>query len=247
MREIEVGHFIQWGRLFGIDDAATRVAVGRLLKHKLIKVVTRGTYTMGPEGRVTADAASSWVLAEKFLGPWSGDWLIVHTSHLARTNKTALRSRERVFRFYGFAEYVSGLWCRPANYLEPTIRTRDRLVSLGLDPLAVVMRVSETPGIEVEELFKLWPRNQIEMGYKGLSQAMKVSSRRLNKLTIEEAARETFLVGEAVIRQINSDPLLPDPMINTGLRRSLIEQMIQYDNLGRQIWASFEKRCATAE
>ena len=47
METVEVGHLVQWGLLFGIEPAATRVAVGRLSKQGLITAVARGTCRPG--------------------------------------------------------------------------------------------------------------------------------------------------------------------------------------------------------
>ena len=168
------------GRLFDIEAAATRVAVGRLVKQGFIESVARGTYSIGPQGRLMAETASSWMEAELRLRPWSGGWIVVHSSHLGRTNKTALRARERAFRLNGFAELVAGLWCRPDNFREPPSATRDRLLSLGLE-------------------------------------------------------------DDAVIRQINADPLLPDEMIDATARREMISAMVAYNELGSSAWSSFRR------
>jgi len=53
-------------------------------------------------------------------------------------------------------------------------------------------------------------------------------------------ARETFLLGESVIRQINSDPMLPDSMIDVAARRKMHETMVAYDVFGRDAWTRFQ-------
>jgi len=237
---IEIGRVIRWGHLFGIDAAATRVALGRLVKQGFIESVSRGLYTIGPEGKLISETARSWVRAESRIGPWNGAWIAVHTSHLGRSNKTALRARERAFRLNGFAELVTGLWCRPGNYREPVPETREQLVSLGLEPAAVVMPVVELLDVSEQTLFQLWPRDQLEAEYATYTQLMQDSSARLAQLSPEEAARETFQIGEAVIRQINADPLLPDEMVNGEARREMIRQMKRYDAIGEESWRTFQ-------
>lgn len=236
---IEVGHLIQWAQLFSIDPAATRVAVGRLVKQGFITALGRGSYAIGPHGRQMAQTASHWIDAEDRVGAWNEGWLVVHTSHLGRTNKTALRARERAFRLNGFAELVSGLWCRPDNLVQTVNQTRGTLVELGLESEAVVMRVSDIPGMDSSRLFRLWPRDQLEAGYRETIEAMRNSVQRLDGMTQNEAARETFLVGEAVIRRINEDPLLPDQMVAADARREMIRQMVKYNQIGRTAWEDF--------
>ena len=239
MESVEVGLFVRWGSLFDIDPAATRVAVGRLAKQGLITAVERGVYSIGPSGSLMAQTASQWVGVEDQIQPWLGGWIAVHTAHLGRTNKTALRARERALRLNGFAELVPGLWCRPDNFAQELELTRQGLIALGLESTAVVMQVSALPGTSAEELYTLWPRKQLEAGYRQHIAAMAGSVKRLNSLGAAEAARETFLIGEAVIRCINADPLLPSQMVDSRARQELIARMVDYNEHGRRAWAEF--------
>jgi phenylacetic acid degradation operon negative regulatory protein len=186
-----------------------------------------------------AQTASHWVDIESRTGPWSGDWIVVHTSHLGRADKTALRARERAFRLTGFTELVAGLWCRPDNLAQALDLTRQQLVALGLEQGAVVMRVTALPGVPTDELYALWPRQKLEAGYRELLAAMAASEQRLQRMSNPQAARETFLVGEAVIRRINADPLLPAEMVDARARHRLVEGMKHYNEVGRSVWANF--------
>jgi len=240
LETIEVGHLVQWGQLFGIEASATRVAVGRLVKQGFVMAVERGTYTIGPQGSLMARTASHWSQLENRVGTWAGGWIVVHTSHLGRTDKTALRARERAFRLNGFAELVTGLWCRPDNLVQTLDLTRQQLILLGLEPEAVVMQVSVFTGVESKQLYALWPREQLEAGYREYIAAMSASEKRIKGMSIPEAARETFLVGEAVIRRINADPFLPEQMVDARSRHTLIARMVQYNQLGRSVWQEFQ-------
>lgn len=229
----------RWGELFDIDAASMRVTVGRLAKQGLLSPVSRGHYRIGPRGSVLAAAASGWRDAESTVGDWRGDWLLVHVAHLGRTNRSALRNREQAFRLGGFAELAGGLWCRPANLRPEPADIRQRLLSLGLEPGAILSRAIDMPGVEQRDLFALWPRASLEGDYRRHLRTMQASRERLHRLPLAAAARETLLVGEAVIRQINADPLLPAQMMDTTLRSQMIAQMIRYDELGRSVWAAF--------
>jgi phenylacetic acid degradation operon negative regulatory protein len=241
LEEVEVGHLVKWAELFDIEPTATRVAVGRLAKSGFITARKRGVYTIGPQGSLMARTASNWSLAEQRIRPWKGGWIIVHCSHLGRSNKTALRARERAFRLNGFAEMVSGLWCRPDNYTRPLTETREILLAIGLEPEAVMMQVSDIPGTQERELFGCWPREELEAGYHKAMENMATSTLRVGNLDIADAARETFLVGESVIRRINADPLLPEQMVDTAVRQRMIQAMMDYNTLGRSVWAEFQR------
>lgn len=242
LESVEISKLLAWGKLFDIDDAALRMATGRLVRQGLLESTRRGVYAIGPKGKAIAATARSWQAAEQRVGPWEGAWILVHTSHLGRSNKASLRAREQAFRLNGFAEYVTGLWCRPANLVEAPDATRARLLSHGLEPEAVIAKVTDIPGVDKAELFDLWPRIEINRAYLGHICAMQQSAKGLAKLDLPSAARETFLVGEAVIRQVNADPLLPSPMIDTHDRREMIDQMVGYDALGRRIWHEFNEQ-----
>ena len=243
LREVTLALLVKWGELFGLDAPTIRVTVGRLTRQGLLASPARGVYRIGPKGKLMAATASGWVNAEQRVGDWQGAWLLAHTSHLGRTNRSALRARERAFRLNGFAEYLSGLWLRPDNLVEPTDTTRERLLGLGLEPEALVVSCAQLHGIAEAALYTLWPRREIETAYRWHRETMQHSMARLGSMPLAEAASETMQVGEAVIRQINADPLLPAAMIDSDSRRTMIEQMTQYNRIGRDIWRGYIAQC----
>jgi phenylacetic acid degradation operon negative regulatory protein len=239
MAQISARQCAQWGQLFAIDPAAMRVALGRMVKAGLLRSARRGYYVIGRKGQVLSETARGWIAAEGRVGPWTGNWLLVHIAHLGRRDKTVLRARERALRLEGFAPLVTGLWIRPGNYREALEHTRNRMVALGLDEDAVVLSSDQL--LESRDtLDALWPRAALEAEYRRLIDAMQQSMRSVPEMDDREAARETFLLGEAVIRQINSDPLLPDAMIDAQARRKLHKTMVAYDAVGRSAWARFQ-------
>ncbi|MFT4768135.1 MAG: phenylacetic acid degradation operon negative regulatory protein [Glaciecola sp.] len=239
LQEISAREYAQWGLLFGIDPTSMRVALGRLVKAGFLRSVARGRYAIGERGKVLSETARGWVSREQRIGPWDGQWLLVHTAHLGRRDKTALTTRERALALVGFATLSSGLWCRPANYLETPAQTRSRLVELGLESRAILVRGDSLLG-ESLSLEELWPRHDLESRYRALTNAMQESMQRGSAQHSDTLARETFLLGEAVIRQINSDPLLPGSMIDVNARRKMHETMVAYDSFGRGAWARFQ-------
>jgi phenylacetic acid degradation operon negative regulatory protein len=188
---------------------------------------------------VLSETARRWVSAEQRIGPWDGRWLVVHTAHLGRRDKRALSARERALTLVGFAALYPGFWCRPANYRETPAETRSRLLQLGLESEAILLRGDSLLG-ESKPLEELWPRDNLELRYATLSKAMQDSMHGSAARDSNLLARETFLLGEAVIRQINSDPLLPDSMIDVQARRKMHETMVAYDAFGRGAWARFQ-------
>ena len=68
------------------------------------------------------------------------------------------------------------------------------------------------------------------------------SRARVERLGDEEAMVETFLVGAAVVRQLQLDPLLPAEILDPAPRRALVAATRAYDELGRSLWAGFLTR-----
>ena len=54
--------------------------------------------------------------------------------------------------------------------------------------------------------------------------------------------QESFLLGGRVIRELVSDPLLPDALAPAAERRGLVAAMRRYDRIGRRLWAGFMAR-----
>lgn len=239
LEEAEISKLVLWAGLFGVDAATLRVTVGRLTRQGLLTSPRRGVYRIGPQGEQLTSTAQAWASAEHSIVPWHGEWLMAHTAHLGRSNKTRLRGRERAFRLNGFAQCVSGLWCRPANLDQDIEDTRGQLIDLGLDDTAPLLRANAISGVSQQQLFALWPRKQLEKAYKQHLKTMHNSRKKLPRMALADAARETILVGEAVIRQINADPLLPEQMIDTHSRSEMIATMLEYDSVGRDIWRQF--------
>lgn len=243
METITARECVDWGSLFAIEPTAMRVAVGRMVKDGHLKSLQRGLYSIGTQGEVLRQTARRWMNAEQRIGQWHETWLMVQTAHLARSNKVALRSREQALRLEGFALLCAGVWCRPANLVEPLLETWNRLLSLGLDREALLTHVTELHGTDADPR-ALWPRRELERGYASLTKTMLGSMRGLATLDVQAAARETFLIGESVIRQINADPLLPDAMIDAAARRTMSKIMLEYEARGREIWTRFQEAAA---
>lgn len=242
--DISVRQFTRWAELFDIEAAAMRVAIGRLVKSGLLRASRRGVYCIGAAGESLSRTARGWRDVEQRLQDWSGDWILAATAHLGRSNRSELRTRERALRLEGMQALRQDLWCRPANYREPLEATRQRLLNLGLSSQAAMLRADQLAADLQSEASALWPVKELESNYRELQLVLATSTERLPGLSLEAAARETFLIGESVIRRINADPLLPVEFIDVAARQKLIAAMLAYDTLGHNIWARFQDSVA---
>jgi phenylacetic acid degradation operon negative regulatory protein len=233
-RPMRVADLVRRAEVMGLDGAALRVALGRLCREGLVQQVERGLYAIGPGGEALDRRARSWAAAEERVTAWTGRWLIVLVDHLGRSDRRRLRERERALMLYGLARTPSGAWVRPDNLADPLPQLAMQLHAIGLDPDATI--IGDASSIDDQQWRGLWPRKAIEAGYRHWIAEMSASTARLPAMPVEEAARETLLLGQSVIRAINRDPLLPSALIDTGLRAAMIDAMRGYDAVGKAVW-----------
>jgi len=119
--------------LFGITENSVRVTLVRLAAGGLIEAAGRGAYRLGPNATGLASDVAGWRQAEQRLRDWNGDWVAVHVGNLGRSDRTALRVRDRALALLGLCELERGLYLRPDNLLGGVSAVRERLYKLGLE------------------------------------------------------------------------------------------------------------------
>jgi len=238
-KPMTISQMVEGGRLFGIEPATTRVAATRLLKEGKLNSVERGVYVPGPSAKALIDRVSHWQDVNKKVSAWAGDWIAVHTGHLGRTDRKRLRSCLRALSLNGYAEVYSGFSLRPNNLSASLNEHRDSLLAIGMDESAIVARIAEVSLPQGLELETLWSRDELKRSYQKALEAMRQSLEKLPAMTTSEAARETLLVGESVIKTINFDPLLPDAIGETELFQNMIDEMARYNQTGMEFWNQY--------
>ena len=227
------------GELLGIDSRAIRVAAARLVKKGVLGQRRRGVYQVGSRGDRLHRQVLAWHRVEEQVRAWDDRWVAVFTAHLSRTDKSALRGRERALRLKGFAGVTAGLAVRPANLTLTLTELRGELVELGLDPDAWVVGLDEDDPVHPLEPARLWDLAGLNERYRADLARLAASTGRVPALDVRAAARETLLVGRDVMHHILVDPLLPDGLVDVALRRRLIAAMAAYDRLGKSCWRNF--------
>lgn len=235
---VSSSELVRMGGVFGADAPAMRVALGRLVRDGLLRQTGRGLYGVGEAGAAVQARVRDWRRLEERVRPWPGGWTLVLVDHLGRTDRKRLRRRERALRLGGLAHAPEGFWVRPDNLRLSAADFLAQLVALGLDPGAVVFSESRTLGDEDAKLRALWSGDALSAEYAAWTERLAESAARLPTLSPPEAARESFLLGQAVLRAINLDPLLPDELVDVGRRRALVSAMAGYDRLGKGCWAA---------
>lgn len=226
-------------RLFDISGNATRVALARLASAKLIEAVERGRYRLGSGGMALAEEVSTWRSAEERLRPWDGGWIVVATGGLPRTDRGALRMRERALGMLGLREMEAGLFMRPDNLAGGAAALRTRLQALGVSGETPVFRAVDFDGKRERDARMLWAADDLAHAYRDWLRRIDEWLARAEGLPQGLAARESFLLGDAAIRQLVFDPLLPEPLVDGNLRRMFRDAVMRLDDTGHGIWRRY--------
>ena len=244
--EQSIGRLIHAGSLFWIEPATMRVAVTRLMQSGHLESPERGVYAPGPKALALTRRAQQWKVAEALTVDWDGSWLIALTRHLGRTDRKQLRARERALALSGYRETPEGFWVRPGNLARDLGDHRSDLIAIGADADIHLHRASETAPDGRSQWAALWPDGPLKASYDAAISAMSDSLDRLPQLDAASGARETLIIGQAVIRAINFDPLLPSELGDEAAFRQMVETMKRYNEAGNACWRAFQAEAEAA-
>jgi len=231
--------------LLGISDNHARVALVRLSSAGMIAAVGRGAYQLGPEAAGLAAEVLKWRAGEERVRRWNGDWLAVHTANLGRRDRGAVRSRDRALALLGLRELDYGLYVRPDNLRSSIDDSRQRLLSLGLEAEAVVFVAKQFDDERERKARQLWHGKNLNRAYEQTRQQLETWMARADQLDPDQAARESYLLGDKAIRQLVFDPLLPSPLVDTAARAAFTATVLRFDRLGHAIWRNLALRAQT--
>lgn len=235
-RSLTVRDAIRAGELFGIKESSVRVAMTRLAADGLIEASDRGIYVLGPAARDLAEDVGRWRQGPARLQRWRGGWMAVHCSALGRTDRKALRRRERALAMTGFREFSQGLFLRPDNLHGGVAAMRDRLRALGVPDQAPVFGVHELGQQDAQLAQGLWSSAALNRQYRKTGERLSAWMAKAERLEPEVAAREAYVIGDEAIREMVFDPLLPDEMIDAAAREKFFKAVLAYDEAGQAIW-----------
>ncbi len=227
--------------LFGLPQNSVRVALARSVAAGLLVAPRRGSYALGPQARPLADEVRRWRGIAAHLADWNGDWIAVHVGATGRSDRPALRARERAFGLLGLAEFERGLHLRPDNLAGGVDALRKRLRALVPDgtETGTVFVLRSLDSADMAHARKLWDGAALNAGYRDTTAQLAAWLDGAHRLTLERAAREAFEIGHHAIRQLVFDPLLPAPLVDADLRTRFIDTVTRHDDAGRAIWQHF--------
>ncbi|MGP1352733.1 MAG: hypothetical protein ACTS1Z_05365 [Parasphingopyxis sp.] len=243
-RQMTAAQLVAAGSIFEIEDSAMRMAATRLIKEGLLESAGRGLYVSGPVSRPLRDQVRGWRNVRERTRDWAGGWLAVPAGNLGRTDRKQLAARSQALKLNGFAEAEPDLWVRPANLAMDIETLRAELIGIGLDAGAMLFELADYAAPDGMDFATLWDAEQLQARYAEALAVIETSAARLGDLPLGAAARESLLLGQAAIRLINLDPLLPGAMVDNGPRDRLVEAMKSYNARGQAIWRDYYRSVA---
>jgi phenylacetic acid degradation operon negative regulatory protein len=223
--------------LLGVADNAVRVTLTRLVASGILEVTGRGLYRLGSATAALTRQVTSWREVEKQVRRWDGAWACVSLGELTRSDRVALRRRERALRLLGFRPLERSLEVRPDNLEGGVPELRERLYALGVEPSALVCRATELDAETDARARRLWDAERLSASYVQLTERIERWLVAILQVPTRTAAREAFFFGGDVLRKILFDPRLPEPLVDVAARRALVDAAKRLDAVGRRLWA----------
>lgn len=239
--ELGVRELLAACALFSLPGNTVRVALARAVAADLLVTPRRGSYALGPAARPLAHEVSRWRHAESLMTTWTGDWVAIHVGASGRSDRPALRARERAFGLLGFAEFERGLHLRPDNLTGGSDALRQRLQALlppGIGSGTLFVLRDLAPEDE-QRARRLWDTAALDAMYRCTTARLSAWLDNTHALSLDQAARESFEIGHQAIRQLMFDPLLPEPLIDAEARTRFMKAVARFDDVGQAIWQRF--------
>jgi phenylacetic acid degradation operon negative regulatory protein len=228
------------GKLLGVAETSVRVTLTRLVADGTLELTGRGSYKLGHATAALTRQVTSWRELEKQVRRWDGGWVCVQAGG-AGGDRGLARRRGRALRLLGFRALDDApgrtLSLRPDNLDGGVAALRERLYALGVEHEALVFRASDFDGDTDVRARRLWDAERLTAMYHQTRERIDRWLRAVTELPLRTAAREAFLFGGDVLRMILFDPRLPEPLVDVGARRALVEAGKRLDATGRGLWA----------
>lgn len=233
---ISIKEMILAAKLFGLTENGIRVAVTRLASEGIIVAAERGVYQLSEQSLEWATVMLNRKTGLKETKVWNQHYLCVLTGSLGRIDRTALKRRERALKSYGFRELEQGVFVRPDNLaisLQDMLKDMNRI---GLESAAKMCQVLSFDSKTTASIQNLWQTENLNQNYEKYSHIIQHWLSRLPALGLEDAARESLLLGRQTISLLMNDPLLPESFVNVKARKQFELDVKQLDATGQLLW-----------
>lgn len=235
-QSLSIKQLVKAADILNISENNTRVAVTRLCSENTIESISRGHYKLSANAENWGSIILHRERALQNKEIWNQQYIAILTTHLGRTDRTALSHREKILRHTGFRELETGFFIRPDNLTLNMNEMDQKLKRQGLDVDARFMQIAQLDQSTQEKISTLWDTQKLNQRYEKYSQQLKQWLEHYQELNNVELARESFLLGRETIALMLTDPLLPAPFVDTALRTEFFNAVQQLDRVGQHTW-----------
>lgn len=236
---LNISEAILAGTVFGITENSIRVTMVRLVQAELAEAIAPATYRLGPKAQKLGDDVASWHTSNTKTMKSDGSWIAVATGSLPRSDRKILRARDRALSLLGFRQLDKGLYIRPNNLQGGINGVRKRLLNLGLGKEAIIFKADDFDDQRQKKALALWSDMQLVTHYKEMSAQLNEWLANKDNLSADTALREVFMLGDAAIRSVIFDPLLPAPLVDETARQQCFDTVRRFNDEGRRLWLAF--------
>ncbi|MDC4463220.1 PaaX family transcriptional regulator, partial [Acinetobacter baumannii] len=111
----------------------------------------------------------------------------------------------------------------------------EHLKSIGLESGAILCHINSCEQITTGMFKDLWNTENLNKNYEKQSHIIKHSISRVAALGLEDAARESLLLGRQTISLLMNDPLLPEPFVNVEVREQFTADVKKLYEVGQRL------------
>lgn len=219
------------GELFGMSENLTRVTLSRLVRKMLVEKVARGHYRLAQTSDPVSDFVEEWRLGEARLRPWrQATYLVAHLAQYTEKDQWVLNA-------CGFEPLQDGLWARPDNLIRTGSSLEQWLTAIGLSQNTIIIEGGVMSSQHETFLLHHYDTKKLLAGYVSMTSRLANSATSLGQLSQHQAMATSFQLGGEAIQLLAKDPYLPPELMSSSEREELWQTMMDYDALGRDIWA----------
>ncbi len=222
------------GDLFGFTSNTIRVNAARLYREGTIESDERGLYRLGSRKNPLSRYIDGWRNGPTRIRPWDGCWTCCWQAQVPVNEQPG---NQKAIQFMGFRQGLPGLWVRPNNLMLTLSEISALLMQMGL-PARPELFIGAQFDANLTEQWQhfLWPMKDLLQTADHLLNKLTASRVRLPQMPLDQAVVESFRLGGEVIHFLITDPLLPKEIMADRYRRKLTQAMLNYDELGKEIW-----------
>lgn len=232
---VPIKALVSIGDLFGFTGNTIRVTTTRLIRDGKIESDERGLYHLTASADPVSRYIDTWRDGEERLVSWDGTWICCLTPKLPVGRQAR---NKKALGFLGFKQGLPGLWVRPNNLRLELCKIIKILRRFGLEKDVELFKASEF-GEKLDEQWRryIWPLDELKKTGEEIREKIARSKNRLKSMPLENAVVEAYLVGSEAVHRLIMDPLLPGELLDASVRIKLTEAMLEYDDLGKRVWA----------